>query len=246
MRQGHMRGGNSDSAQALDVIAQALRMWLRKKSAERGRRVRSSGADTLPPPVPPARRFREEFCLERQTPSEFKHGGGALLIAAAEAFDADEEMEEAVQNLRALEDPVALEKITKSKAAIIRWHQLVRTLGRHHFAVVVTTHLWHDVSDFRRRRLHAGTAPLIWVCLRFPEVMGRYWEVDIGVFPGETVRSVQAYAMGLLARGKLTLAARAPKWTSACMRRVCVCVCVCVCMCVCVCVCVVCTCMCTF
>ena len=71
MRKGPGRGGKDDPTGTLDLLAQDLRTWLRKKKAERGRRVRASRADAPPPPVPPARRFCQELRQERPTPSDF-------------------------------------------------------------------------------------------------------------------------------------------------------------------------------
>ena len=71
MRQGPGRGGKDDPTGTLDLLAQDLRTWLRKKQAERGRRVRASRAYAPPPPVPPARRFCQELRQERPTPSDF-------------------------------------------------------------------------------------------------------------------------------------------------------------------------------
>ena len=113
--------------------------------------------------------------------------------------------------------------VAKSVQAALRWHSLARALAARHLAIVLSTHLWHHANDYRRRRQHAGAAPLMWVHLRFPELMGKFWEVEIGVFPGEKVCSVQAYALGLLASDhRLIPAARAANWTCARMRRVCV------------------------
>ena len=71
MRQGPGRGGKDDPTGTLDLLAQDLCTWLRKKKAERGRRVRTSRAYAPPPPVPPARRFCQELRQERPTPSDF-------------------------------------------------------------------------------------------------------------------------------------------------------------------------------
>ena len=74
MRQGPGRGGKDDPTGTLDLLAQDLRTWLRKKKAERGRAprtLRRKHADAPPPPVPPARRFCQELRQERPTPSDF-------------------------------------------------------------------------------------------------------------------------------------------------------------------------------
>jgi hypothetical protein len=114
-----------------------------------------------------------------------------------------------------------VQSVATSVQTLVRWRALSRALVTHHFGVVLNTRLWHHANDYRRRRQHAGAEPLIWVHLRHPEIMGSFWDVEIGVFPGETVRSVQAYALGLLASGRLIPAARAANWTCARMRRVC-------------------------
>jgi len=109
----------------------------------------------------------------------------------------------------------------RSVQALVRWRELAHCAASRRFAVGLSTRLWHHANDYGRRRQHAG-APLTWVSLRHPEIMGRFGAVDIGVFPGETVGSVQAYAMGLLACDKM-INARAANWTCARMRRVCAC-----------------------
>ena len=71
MRQGPGRGGKGDPTGTLDLLAQGLRVWLRKKQAARGRRVRASRWTPADTPLPSVRRFCEEFRQER-TPADFR------------------------------------------------------------------------------------------------------------------------------------------------------------------------------
>ena len=91
-----MRGPGRDSnpktppfrKEALDVIVEALRAWLREKAAER--------AGGAPRPVPLAPQFCEEFCHQQRTPSD--SGIGERQLTAAVVADACDRAKELRDN----------------------------------------------------------------------------------------------------------------------------------------------------